>query len=281
MSRTRTPTRLLATVGAAVLVLSATGMSLATPAHAATGAKLSVLHAVPGLTVDIYVDGKRTLNDFKPGSLAGPLSLPAGTYEVAITAGDAEDASDPAIGPVDLTLEDGGNYTAVAHLQADGDPTATLFDNDVSKTAPGEGRLTVRHTAAAPTVDILAGGEPVVTNLTNPDEKVLDLPAGSLQAAVALEGTTKPVIGPAAVNVAEGTNTIVYAWGRAEDGNLALAVQTVSGLHNAPGGVPAGEAGLAGLPAGTSAPWAMTLVVALAAAVLFARNRVVRVHARG
>ena len=52
----------------------------------------------------------------------------------AITASDADDDSDPAIGPVDLKLTDGGNYTAVAHLNADGDPTATLFRNDTSKT---------------------------------------------------------------------------------------------------------------------------------------------------
>ncbi len=37
--------------------------------------------------------------------------------------------------------------------------------------------------------------------------------------------------------------TIVYAWGSAEDENLALAVQTVAGLHSNPGGVPSGTAG--------------------------------------
>ena len=45
-----------------------------------------------------------TLDDFTPGTLAGPLELPAGTYTVAITAADAADASAPAIGPVDLPL---------------------------------------------------------------------------------------------------------------------------------------------------------------------------------
>lgn len=277
MSAIPKPTRFVAAVGAATLLLAAASMSLATPAQAATGAKLSVLHAVPGLTVDVYVDGERTLNDFTPGSLAGPLDLPAGTYSVAITAGDAADDSDPAIGPIDLELADGGNYTAVAHLKADGDPTATLYDNDISKTDAGQGRLTVRHTAAAPAVDILAGGEPVVSGLTNPGEKVLDLPAGSVQAAVALAGTTKPVIGPAAVDVAEGTNTIVYAWGSAEDGNLKLAVQTITGLHNAPGGVPAGEVGLA---APGAAPWLAAAVLAMVAGAMYLRNRLVRVHAR-
>ena len=184
---------------------------------------------------------------------------------MAITAADAEDDSDPAIGPVELTLEGGGNYTAVAHLDEGGDPTATLFTNDVSQTEAGQGRLTVRHTAAAPAVDILAGGDAVISDLSNPDEKVLDLDAGTVEAAVAAAGTTDPVIGPADVTVAEGKNTIVYAWGSLEDENLELAVQTISGLHSDPGGVNAGEAGLAaepnwlGIRAGRNAAWSAPL----------------------
>jgi hypothetical protein len=234
-------------------------------------AKLSVLHAVPGLTVDVYVDGKLTLDNFKPGTLAGPLDLKGGTYSVAITASDAKDDSDPAIGPVDLPLKSGGNYTAVAHLEEGGDPTASLFRNDISKMAAGEGRLTVRHTAAAPAVDILAGGDAVVSDLSNPDEEVLDLPAGTVSASVAAAGTTKAVLGPADVDVAEGTNTIVYAWGSLKDDNLKLAVQTVSGMHSSPGGVNAGEAGLAADR--NPAPLA-ALGVALAAAALLVRRTI-------
>ena len=220
----------------------------AVPASAADTAKLSVLHGVPGLTVDVWVNGARTLDDFTPGSLAGPLDLPGGTYTVAITAADAADASAPAIGPVDLTLEAGKNYTAVAHLDAAGAPTATLFTNDISTTAPGEGRLTVRHVAAAPGVDVLAGTTAVITNLTNPTEKVLNLPAGTVSASVTATGTTTPaLLGPADVPVVEGTNTIVYAWGSAtaSPATLALATQTITGLHSNPSGVNAGEVGLA------------------------------------
>ena len=236
--------RALALAAAGSLTLTTAAVA-ATPASAADGAKLSVLHAVKGQTVDVYVDGERTLNNFKPGSLAGPLDLGGGTYEVAITASDAEDDSDPLIGPIDLELSDGGHYTAVAHLEEGGDPTATLFENDTSKTDAGQGRLTVRHVAAAPAVDVLAGGDAVVSDLSNPDEEVLDLDAGTVEAAVAAAGTTDPVIGPADVAVEEGVNTIVYAWGSLDDDDLDLAVQTISGLHSGPGGVDAGQAGLA------------------------------------
>ena len=250
------------------------------PANAATDvAQLSVLHAVPGLTVDVYVNGDLTLDNFEPGDIAGPLELPAGTYTVAITAADAADASSPAIGPVDLPLEAGKNYTAAAHLDAAGAPTATLFTNDISTVGAGEGRLTVRHVAAAPAVDVLAGGTAVITNLSNPDESLLTLPAGAVSASVAATGTTDPVIGPADVDVAEGTNTIVYAWGSLADSNLALAVQTVDGLHSNPDGVPAGSAGLVATnqPGNSSGLWfggaALALVLAISAAAVYGTRR--------
>ena len=263
-------TRLLAGAAAGALGLAAVALA-AGPASAADDAKLSVLHGVPDLTVDVWVNGERTLDDFQPGKLAGPLDLPAGTYTVAITAADASDASDPAIGPVDLTLAAGKNYTAVAHLDVDGKPTATLFDNDIAATKAGEGRLTVRHVAAAPAVDVLAGGDAVITNLANPDEKVLILPAGTVSASVVAAGTTEPtLLGPADVNVAEGTNTILYAWGNAtsDPSTLALATQVIDGLHSDPSAVQAGELGLVA-DDGSSPVWPYALgalvVVGLAA----------------
>jgi Domain of unknown function (DUF4397) len=233
----------MAGAGAAAI---AAAIAFAGPAQAAEGdAQLSVLHGVPGLTVDVWVNGDRTLDDFTPGSLAGPLALPPGAYELAITASDAADASAPAIGPVTVTLAANGNYTAVANLDAAGKPTANLFTNDVSQIPAGKGKLTVRHTAAAPAVDVLAGGSAVVTNLANPSEQTLTLDPGTISAAVAATGTTAPVIGPADLTVSEGTHTMVYAWGSLTDKNLQLAVQTIDGLHSAPGSVPGARDGSA------------------------------------
>nr|WP_245529060.1 DUF4397 domain-containing protein [Beutenbergia cavernae] len=250
-------------------------MGLAAGPAAAQGsspAMLSVLHGVPDTPVDVYVNDELTLDDFQPGELAGPLELPAGTYTVAITAADAADASAPVIGPVDLPLEAGGNYTAAAFLDAAGEPTAALFTNDTSATEAGQGRLTVRHVAAAPAVDVLAGGEAVMTALENGGEQSLDLPAGTVSASVAATGTTDPVIGPADVTVAEGALTVVYAWGSLEAGNLALATQTVEGLHSPPGGVPTGQVQVPSGPSGTTvftiAAIGLVLVAVVVAGVL-------------
>ncbi len=231
---------------AAVAAAFIATVGIAAPANAisATTADLYVLHAVPNTPVDVWVNGSVLLPNFQPGTLTDPLDLAPGDYEVVITAVGAP-ISPAVIGPATLTLEAGKSYTVVAHLAEDGSPTATLFTNDLSTIPAGEGKLTVRHTAAAPAVDILANGAVAFPNLSNPDEVKANLPVGTISAAVAAAGTTAPVIGPADVQIQEGVNTIVYAWGSLADDNLALAVQTIGGLHSNPGGVNSGQAGLA------------------------------------
>ena len=64
--------------------------------------------------------------------------LPAGDYEVALTATDATDASSPVLGPVTVSLSADTSYTAVAHLDEAGDPTVTPFVNDTAPIAAGE-----------------------------------------------------------------------------------------------------------------------------------------------
>ena len=94
--------------------------------------------------------------------------------------------------------------------------------------------------------------DPVFTDLSNPDQKSAEVDAGTIRADVVLAGTDDVVIGPASLKLGEGTTNIVYAWGSAEDDNLKLAVQTITGMHSAPGGVPGGTGGQAAEAAAVS-----------------------------
>ena len=251
----------------------------ASPAQSAENATVSVLHAVPGLTVDVYANGEELIADFEPGTLTDPLKLPAGTYDLAVfPAGEGPDG-DPAIEAKDVAVPAGANATVVAHLDANGDPMLSLFANDASSVPAGQARLTVRHVAAAPAVDVRGGEQPVFEGLENPDEASTQVPAGTVSADVVLAGTSDVAIGPADLDLAEGTNTIVYAWGSAEDDNLALATQTIDGLHSAPKGVPAGAAGLAGDRDGMPTWLLLTTAVGLAGAA-GATARLVQVRVR-
>lgn len=254
------------------LMAGVTAVAFAAPAAADNHeSAVSVLHGVPGLTVDVYVNGEETIPDFEPGTLTDPLMLAAGNYDIDVYAdGDTPETGEPALSASGLEVPGGANLTLAAHLAEDGTPMLSAFVNDVSQTAAGEARLTVRHAAAAPAVDVRAGGTPVIEGLTNPNEEVLDLPAGTVSADVVLAGTEDVVLGPADLNLAEGTNTIVYAWGSAADANLDLAVQTIDGLHSAPEGVPSGQGGLADNGA------LMLLALAGVAGAVVASRRIVR-----
>ncbi|HNV09765.1 MAG TPA: DUF4397 domain-containing protein [Propionibacteriaceae bacterium] len=248
---------------AGALAASALGFAAA-PAHAADDATVSVLHGVPGATVDVYANGSALLTDFKPGTLTDPVKLPAGEYDLKVTAAGAGADGDAVIEANDVNVPGGANITVVAHLDAAGKPTLTPFVNDVSTMDAGMGRLTVRHVAAAPEVDVRANGKVAFASLANPKEVKADLAAGTISADVVLAGTDTVAIGPADVTLKEGTNTIVYAWGSAADANLALAVQTISGLHSSPTGVPAGSGGQAD-DAALAAQMGAALLTAMAA----------------
>jgi hypothetical protein len=269
VSPIRTAIHATGAVGAAgALVL------LATPATAADTATVSVLHAVPNTPVDVYANGERLIDDFQPGTLTDPLQLPAGSYDLALFPADATDGSGaPLLSANGVAVPAGANATVVAHLKEDGSPVLTPFVNDASPVAAGQARVTVRHTAAAPAVDVRAGGSPVVSGLTNPDEQTLTVPAGTVSADVVLAGTSTVAIGPADLALGEGTSTIVYAWGSQAAG-FQLAVQTLSS-HSAPSGVPGGTGGVVddGLPTPLMALSIAGLVAAGASAFRLARGR--------
>jgi len=158
----------------ALAIVPATGAGAQTP----SSSKVYVTHGLPldnaGTKVDVFVgaagsapnpDGSiaagNLINDFLFGQTAGPLDLPAANYTVYLAKPTANDdgklTPDEVIYAQDLAVPAGKNLSAVASLTAGGAPTVAVFVNDVSKVRPWEGRLSVRHAAAAPAVNVEAG----------------------------------------------------------------------------------------------------------------------------
>jgi hypothetical protein len=262
-------------VAASALALPLSAVAFANPALAAD-ATVSVLHGIPAGSgadvVDVYAGDTLLIDDFTPGSLE-TLTVPAGSYDLAVFAdGEGPGNGTAVLEAAGVEVPAGANATVTANLDASGAPALNVFVNDTSAIAAGQARLTVRHLAAAPAVDITADGAVLFSDLTNPNEAMADVPAGSYEAAVVLAGTDTVAIGPADLDLAEGVNTIVYAWGSAEAGNLALAVQTIDGLGSAPSGVPAGGGSTAAN--GVFPAWSIALMIAAAIAAGGAGMRV-------
>lgn len=224
--------RLAATValGAAV-VLGGTLDSGAAPGPS----QVTVIHGIPGVNVDVYVNDALTLTDFAPGDQAGPLSLDAGTYAIKVfahvpapPASAAARVDSPVIDQSPAVPAD-ADVSVIANLDAGGTPTLSAFVNDTAATAPGKGRVTVRHTAAAPTVDILVDGSPALTGLAYGAEASAELPAGTYQVAVRVSPAGPTVLDLGPVTVTAGVNLIVYATGSAsaQPSTLGVQVQTI------------------------------------------------------
>jgi len=204
------------------------------------GVRVHLIHGIPDTDVDVAAGGAvvipgfsfgdtQDLSGFAGETLEDLQVLLAGTDTVAIDVGDFD-------------VPASGNFTAIAHLDADGTPTVSVFSNDVSTIDAGNGRLVVRHAAAAPEVDILANGAAAFTSVPNGAEGAIDLPAGTISASVVPAGETAPVvIGPADLPIGEGASLIVYAVGSLEADNLSVLTEAITGLGEVPNVVNTGN----------------------------------------
>lgn len=224
--------RLVVLPSAVALVAAAGVVTSVAPAQAAAErAAVSVFHAIPeGLgvnVVDVYADGARIINNLQSGQLTSVRVRP-GTYDIEIFVdGQTPRNDDPALSIDNVTFLAGTCSTITANLTATGAPTTNVFANCVARNPAGEGRVTVRHIAAAPAVDVLANGETLFGNVTNGAAATSRVPAQPYSVAVTLASNGDPVLGPEVVAVSRPFNTVVYAWGSAAEGTLALKVQRV------------------------------------------------------
>ncbi len=199
-------------------------MGLAGPASAAGKATLNVVHGIPGLTVAVCVDGTKAIPNFAPGDVAKNVELTAGSHTFKIVA-HGDPCGGTGILVATTPLEGGVNYTAVANLNASGMPNLKLYTNNVNPTKPGNARLTVRHTAEAPAVNVWANGAKLIggDSFTWGKSATLQVPKGIYAAWVSLPGDYTPVIGPAVLQLNAGRAYQVYAWGDGTSGyNLTV-----------------------------------------------------------
>jgi len=181
-------TRRLVAAGAVALLAAA----LAPGAFAA--AKLRVLHAAPDIpAVTVYVNGQEAVGRLGTLRRTGYLSVPAGTYRLAVSLA-GRPASEAALRAT-VRLRDGKRYTALARgLLARG--TAELaLQRDIRAARPRMAALRVWHLSPdAPNVDVFVNGRRVLANV--PYEAAsgyVMVPGGRYAVRVNAAGTTTSV----------------------------------------------------------------------------------------
>jgi hypothetical protein len=228
-------------IGAMAAMVGA--LALLSTASASDSASVRVAHGIPGqdlgadpaLPVDVLVnDSICLLEGFTFGEFAGPVELAPGTYNIKISLADPGNAcSNSPVIEADVPFAAGEDATVIAHLSEAGDPTASKFTDDLSRTGFVKSRLIVHHTAAAPTVDVevrrpsFFGRTLNIDDFSHGDQASAEAWPGRWKVSISPAGASDPVFGPVPLNVRPFRTYLVYAVGSVDTGSFTLLVEPV------------------------------------------------------
>ena len=246
---------LLATLGLVAL--------FATPVAAQDEAFVRVVHASPDApNVDIWVDGEVVLSDVPFTAVSDYLALPAGDYNVQVT---ATGATDPVI-DADLTLEAGTSYT-VAATGLLAEISATVLTDDRTP-ASGQAKIRVFHASpsAPASVDVAVTDGPIlVEGLAYPEASdYLTVDAGTYPLEIRAAGEADAALTLDAA-LAAGQNYTAIAMDGGEAGVQVIVTTEAMEIPNTALGAPAAPLAAIG---------ALLLVFGLVAALPMAARRV-------
>jgi hypothetical protein len=254
----RLGTILTITTALATMAAPALAQRRGAPLASAKTASVYAIHAISGddlgfarsLPVDVRVNGALcAIQNFKFGDVAGPLSLPPGTYGIEVLYPAGNCSGSPVITKGGINVDAGKSYTIVAHFTVDANGDflgqslnqiigATAFENSVAPTGSGRARLAAHHTARAPEVDVVVTREFYdpnapsieVSDFANGDSATAPIKPGEWAAALKLAGTNTVALGPATLSLKPFTGYFVYAIGSAVTGSLDLRVISIPNL---------------------------------------------------
>lgn len=209
-------------------------LALSFVASAAEAARVFIIHGIPGVNVDVYatlagapIPATPTIPNFQPKQIADVTAGPASVDIRIFAAGANPQTATPVIAVLGAAVPGPGEISILAHLDNAGAPTATIYTNDNSAPLPGAARVSVRHAAQAPAVQLAAGGVPKLA-VANPYFGDLEVPAGvaiPLQLQVPFTGAAVTPSVPLAFNA--GMRYFVYAIGSLTGGTFDFIVQAV------------------------------------------------------
>ena len=238
--------RLSAVLAAACLPLIAGAPAGADVPAPPPPARVNVVQAVPGATVDVTVDGRQVAGGAGVGEVLGPFELAPGSHEISFRGKGVK---------VESTLDVGAGDTSdvVLHLPADvgGDPVVHSYVAPAGPIGPGKARVLLAHTATVAPADVEVDGQTVFTNIANGEFADADVPEGTIRVALLPSGAAgaDPILGPLDVALKARTLSMIYAYGNPRDGSMNVIAHTVDLAADGsvrPSRIETGSAGLVG-----------------------------------
>jgi hypothetical protein len=230
-----------------VLAICLSGMAFAGPTSASTSAAEPgpQVYVVAGVLdpVDVVLDGEVLERDVAPKTVLGPLSLTPGDHTIEFTAKEWT---------VDADFQvDQPSSDVVVHRPADagGDPTVSVFTNEVQGIDAAKARITIAHTAVVPPADVRVSGEVLFSNIANGEFVTAEVPADTYSVDIVPTGESTPLLGPVDLTVQAGALNRVFAIGQPEDGSMDAIVQVIPLQTESGGDLTSVDAGSAGLVA--------------------------------
>ena len=203
---------------------AATMAAEADPTPPANGS-LTIVHAIPGMAVDVYIDGAVVAPNVAFGTTQ-TLELAPATIVVEVRGAGAP-ATDPPLLEQTFRIKPNVAKSFVAYLNADGEPEDDVFYDNVIQNQT-KAQLTVRHLAAAPAVDVYVDGELTFEGLSNPNQAKAFLDAGTYTVQITAAGDPATVVLPdTPVTLDARTNTIVSASGDLAAGTFSTVTQVL------------------------------------------------------
>jgi len=200
-----------------------------------TVARVSVLHGINGrdlglgesLPVDVSLNGQCALPGFTFRTITAPLAIPAGRYDIVVRLAAATPCTGTAVITANgVSFDANGFYSVIAHLSANGAPTASVFADRLAGDA-SVATVAARHTAAFGAVDVLVNGGVAFAGVTNGAQGRAAVPPGTIQLAIAPAGSGTPVLSASPSVVAGRVVNAFYAIGTPANGTFEVLAQAV------------------------------------------------------